>query len=245
MSEALDILRQALDRAAEEGRQRLFWWRDDDAVEIGPRLLRLVDLAGRTGAPLSLAVIPARATDGLLALCESAGLAVLQHGVCHANHETAGKSAELGGAREAGVVVEECVAARERLAGCRKFLPVMVPPWNRMRGDLPEALAEAGFRGVSLFGGGPATEPLRRVDTHLDPVAWRGDRSLLPPDALAAAVLRGLATGGPVGLLTHHAMHDGALDAFVGDVVSLVSAHPGAAWREAAALFPPDDAPRA
>lgn len=237
MKEALGILRDALDRAADEGSPRAFWWRDDDAVDVGPRLDRLAELARREGAPLALAVIPAGATERLLVFCEGEGLAVLQHGVAHANHQAEGKAAELGDAREAAAIVAECVAARERIAACRAFVPVMVPPWNRMRHDLAAPLAAAGYRGVSLFGGDRREGPPLRVDAHLDPVAWRGGRSLLPGAALAAAMAKALSAAGPVGLLTHHAMHDGAVDAFVGAFVSLVSAHPGAVWRDARGLF--------
>jgi len=239
VSEALDVLRATLDRAADEGRRVAFWWRDDDAVDVGPRLGRLLSLAEANGAPLALAVVPEPATDRLLHACEEHGVAVLQHGVRHANHQREGRAAELGDARALAEIVASCVAARRRLAGCAVFSPVMVPPWNRMRADLASALAGAGYRGLSLFGRDPADGPPRRVDTHLDPVAWRTDRGLLAPRALAAAMRGALAAQGPVGLLTHHAVHDEATEAFVASFVTLVSRHPAAAWADADELFTP------
>jgi hypothetical protein len=237
--EALTVLRAVLDEAAAAGCPRAFWWRDDDAVDVGPRLNALVRLSQAHAAPISLAVIPAFATEELLALCEVAKLAMLQHGVRHANRQAAGKAAELGDAREASEIAAECRGARERLARCSSFVPVMVPPWNRMRPDLAPLLAAEGYVGVSLFGGSFSAGPPRRVDAHIDPVAWRGDRGLLPPDRLAAMTRRALATEGPVGLLTHHAVHDAATDAFVAAFVALVSAHPGAVWRDSLTLFAP------
>lgn len=237
--DALALLAAAFDRAAASGAPREIWWRDDDAVAVGPRLEGLLSLAARCGAPLALAVIPALVTERFMARCAEATVAILQHGVSHANHEPDGKPAELGSARPVAEIVSECVEARARIDRMPGFLGVMVPPWNRMRPDLTPALAAAGYTGVSLFGGEPDFGAPRRVDTHLDPVAWRGDRGLLPPEALAAMTARALEGTGPIGLLTHHAIHDAATSAFVARVVSLVSDHPGAAWRDAAALFGP------
>jgi len=64
-----------------------------------------------------------------------------------------------------------------------------------------------------------AVDGLTEVNTHLDPVDWRGSRSALLPEALiaaaAGAVLRRLDGGAdrdePIGLLTHHLVHDDAV----------------------------------
>ncbi|MBJ3777161.1 polysaccharide deacetylase family protein [Acuticoccus mangrovi] len=237
LMEGLAPLVAALDAAAAAGRPRAFWWRDDDAVRVGPRLCALREVAARHGAPLSLAVIPAGVEAGLLDWCGEEGVDVLQHGVAHANHERHGKSAELGAARPVATIVAECVAARERLARSAAFLPVMVPPWNRMREDLAPALAEAGYRGLSRFGGPPVAGVLLRVDTHVDPIAWRTTRDLHAPEIRAAILAEAMAGEGPVGLLTHHAVHTAAVDAFVAAFVRLVSAHEGAVWRSARDLF--------
>ncbi|WP_226579515.1 polysaccharide deacetylase family protein [Acuticoccus sediminis] len=233
--QALRLLERAFDAAADTGRLVEVWWRDDDAVVIGPRLERMVALAERTGARVALAVIPADVHSHLLAWCEGR-VDVVQHGAAHRNHQASGKKAELGDARPLEEIVEELVALRARLEG-PSFVPVMVPPWNRMRPDLAAALRDAGYRGVSRFGEGEAFEPIRRVDTHIDPIAWRGDRSLAPDEALAAMVTRGLAVGGPIGLLTHHAVETDAVVDFVARFASLVARHPGAVWTDAARLF--------
>lgn len=233
---ALDRLRAAFDAAARAGQPRAVWWRDDDAVRRGPRLDRLARLAGQAGAPLALAVIPVQAEPALGAFCAANGIVMLQHGFAHRNHQRAGKAAELGDARPVATILAECLAARERLRG-PAFLPVMVPPWNRMREDLAPALAASGWCGLSRFGASPTADPLRRVDVHLDPIDWHGGRDLLAADELTRRTAVALAAAGPLGLLTHHAVHTPATEAFVEAFVALVSAHPGARWVGARELF--------
>lgn len=231
----LTLLERAFDAAADAGRPIAVWWRDDDAVRVGPRLEAMMELAARTGARPALAAIPAGAEPGLLDWC--AGRAdVLQHGAAHHNHQTAGKSAELGDARPTEAILAELVALRARLVS-PAFVPVLVPPWNRMRADLGARLAEAGYTGLSQFGGGLVVDPIRRVDTHIDPIAWRAGRDLADDAALCAMAERGLAAGGPLGLLTHHAVETPAVAAFVADFAALVARHPGAVWTDARTLF--------
>ncbi|WMS40996.1 polysaccharide deacetylase [Acuticoccus sp. MNP-M23] len=215
---------------------RVFWWRDDDAVLPGPKLDRLADCADRAGAPLALAAIPARAKPALLAFAASADISILQHGVAHENHQSTGKAAELGDGRPVAAIIEGLTAARRRLAG-EAFVPVLVPPWNRMRPELGPALADAGYIGLSLYGEGTTQLPLRRVDTHIDPIAWRSDRSLAPDAALAAMIDKAIAQDGPIGILTHHIDHDDAIEGFVTELAALVARHPGARWAGARELF--------
>ncbi|ORE94416.1 hypothetical protein ATO13_10091 [Stappia sp. 22II-S9-Z10] len=233
--QALTRLARAFDTAADRGTPLPVWWRDDDAVDVGPRLERTMALAADAGATIALAVIPAGVTDRLLTW--TAGRAhLLQHGVAHTNHQRTGKSAELGNARRADAIAAALIAARAALE-VPHFVPTVVPPWNRMRDDLAPHLAAAGYTGVSLFGAAPSHTPLTRVDTHIDPVAWRTDRSLATDAALCDMVDRALGQGGPIGLLTHHAVETDAVHDFVKEFVNLVARHPGAAWTDAAALF--------
>ena len=60
-------LQEELEAWRASGRSATLWWRDDDATDCTPALERLLNLAGRYGVPVSLAVIPARATKGLAA----------------------------------------------------------------------------------------------------------------------------------------------------------------------------------
>lgn len=236
---ALQILAAHFEARAEAGTPRAVWWRDDDARRPGPNLDALAGIAAAAGAPLALAVIPDGVDPELLSWCEGRGIDVLQHGVRHDNHQTAGKSAELGDARTVEAILAELLAARENLRSAA-FVPVLVPPWNRMREDLDAALAAEGYLGLSRFGGAPRAGPPRRVDTHIDPIAWRTTRSLVADDALAGMTAKAIAGDGPIGLLTHHIDHDAALWAFVAAFAALVGQHPGARWVGARQLFAGD-----
>jgi hypothetical protein len=206
------------------------WWRDDDAGPDDLRLDRLLALAARRGVPVALATVPAAltpaATDRILA---SAGASVLQHGVAHADHALHGeRRIELGGSAGPAELQGPVAAGRVQLAAAfgRRFLPVMVPPWNRMAPDVAACLPGWGFRGFSGWADGPPPVPDRliRVDAHLDAIDWRGGRRCLGADELAGRLVTLLATGraGPFGLLTHHLVTDeagfAALDRFLGVV---------------------------
>ena len=238
---ALERLATHFDACAARGAPQPVWWRDDDARRRGPRLAAMHGVAAAAGAPLALAVIPDGVEADLLDWCAASGVAVLQHGVGHRNHQLAGKNAELGDARPVEAIMTELLAARSRLAASPAFVPVLVPPWNRMREDLADALAKAGYLGVSRFGKEAAAGPPRRVDTHIDPIEWRGARGLQPEAALERMVADAIATGGPIGLLTHHRDHDAAVDAFVAAFAGLVAAHHGARWVGARELFEDPD----
>ena len=148
MAEAASLL-DALDEAASPVR---FWWRDDDAGRLEPTLDPLLELAARHSAPLALAVVPAwldAATIG--AIAGSALVDVLQHGWAHENHARPGqRKIELGGAEDTDRLLRHLAAGRDRLAvafGAR-FLPVMVPPWNRIERADRRAVAIPRFRGA-------------------------------------------------------------------------------------------------
>lgn len=70
------------------------------------------------------------------------------------------------------------------------------------------------------------------IDTHIDPIDWRGTRSLLAPERIAAAFTRDLAgwlesgSEEPFGLLTHHLVMDDATWSFCEDLVETVLSHP-------------------
>lgn len=222
----LDPLRAALDAAGEAGRRVRFWWRDDDAVAGEPALDRLLDLA--EGTPILLAAIPAGIVPSLAERLARAPLArAAVHGLAHANHAPAGeKRAEFGPHRPLDVLCEEAEAAlglaRVRLP---EVLPVFVPPWNRIAPDLAAALADLGYAGLSAAGGGAGPVALVRHDIDLDPIDWRGTRSLVDPARLVADLVRRVAAGG-IGLLTHHRVHDAALWDFLGALLPLLVRHP-------------------
>ena len=225
------LLEQELARWRDAGRTADLWWRDDDAVDAGPALDRLLGLHRETGVPLALAVVPANATAALAErLAAEPGVDVLQHGYAHVNHATASeKKIELGPHRPAMLVLGELGTgwlALERLFAARA-LAVMVPPWNRIAPALVPTLPEIGFTGLSTFGPRRRARPVRGLDqinTHVDLIDWtarvdsKGSRGFVGEAAALAALVEALArartdTSEPVGLLSHHlAMDGGAWD---------------------------------
>ena len=229
--DAIGALRAEFDRLADAGRTVGFWWRDDDAVAGGPALDRLLDLTGSRGLPISLAAIPHQSKDSLAVRIRTEdGVTVLVHGWSHANHAPSPeRKAEFGPHRPVSDMARE---ARSGLASIierfgRQALPVFVPPWNRIAPDLAARLPDCGYRALSCFGEARSAVGTPRIDTHLDPVDWRGTRSLAEPRALVDMTRRALARGADViGLLTHHLVFDEALWSFCAEMADLVADHP-------------------
>lgn len=147
---AWDPLRRELDRWQAAGRVARFWLRDDDAVEPTLALEMLMALAGENEVPLMLAVIPGLTGEALaVRLGEEADVAVAVHGWSHKNHAgLKAKKQELGGERPTEVVLDELgegFRLLERLHPAR-FLPVLVPPWNRIDAALIPALPALGLQ---------------------------------------------------------------------------------------------------
>lgn len=230
---------QALDRAADRGLRLRFWWRDDDAVAATPQLDRLIALARGCGCPLAVAAIPALAQPSLAErVADEALVRILVHGWSHRDHAATGaKKAEFGPDRSAAEACRDMAAA---LAAARALfgqclVPVFVPPWNRIAPALAAELSGLGYGALSTFRskpdpGRPAT--IRRIDTHLDPIAWRGSRGLADPDLLLAglaAEIEARAEPGreaePIGLLTHHLVLDEPVWTFGERLLVLLAAH--------------------
>jgi hypothetical protein len=262
MSEALAWAGLDAELAAWEaaGRAPSFWWRDDDAGDATPALLRLLAIAQVHRVPLALATVPAWATPALAAAVAQSGerVTVLQHGYAHENHAPIGeKKAELGPERPAPLVVAEIAEGWQRLEARfrRRFWPVLVPPWNRMAPYLPPFLAELRYRGLSQFGPCTRREPVRglvQANTHVDIVYWKGQA---PRFAGAAKVIAEFAlhlaarrSGGadpeePTGLLTHHAAHDEACWSFLESLFRHLARHAAVRWLAAPAVFADGGAP--
>ncbi|MBC6717494.1 hypothetical protein H9Q09_14895 [Aurantimonas sp. DM33-3] len=171
------LARRQLDAAA-AGVELAFWWRDDDARGATPELARLLAQRRETDVPLALAVIPDGARADLLdGMTPDDDIRLFLHGWCHANHAPAGeKRAEFGDHRPVAAMLEEIRRGHERVAGLaeERFLPVFVPPWNRIGPGIAARLGDAGLPGLSIF-----ARPASRhcVHTHLDLMDWRAGRA--------------------------------------------------------------------
>jgi hypothetical protein len=223
-----------------------FWWRDDDAGADDARLLPLLDVARARSAPLALAMVPAwldaRCVERALAAAE---VTVLQHGIAHADHAAPpAKKIELGGAAPRDRIRAGLGRGRTKLAEAfgARFVPALVPPWNRIAPDLLPGLAELGFIGISTYGPRSAAidAGLTRVNTHLDLVVWREEgRHLDFAEAVArlAALVIANRSGEPIGILSHHQVMDAGAFSVLDRLLALVQDQPRATLAAAGPLF--------
>lgn len=247
-----DDLDVELTRWHEEARTVTLWWRDDDATVAQPALCRLGELSARWQVPLSLAVIPARADSTLLAILDACPAAkVLQHGYAHVDHGNGAEpAAELGNHRPAQLVLDELNRGFERLNEVLSefFIPVLVPPWNRIERSLVPELVASGYRGLSCFS---AREPyadcagLVVSNCHVDPVHWkkagafRGEAKSL---SMLIGHLRARREGAvdadeATGVLTHHWSHDAQTWGFLERLFAQTLGHSNVHWLDAQQVF--------
>jgi len=241
--EAEQTLELALDKAPGQVR---FWWRDDDAGADGAHLAALLALADRRRAPVALAVVPDWLEVACMERIRRCGMAtVLQHGVAHTDHAVApAKKVELGGSAERPALFSALEKGRRRLWQLfgEKFVPVLVPPWNRIATDIIDALPGLGFAGLSTFGPRRSTQAgpgLHWVNTHLDLIVWHEQRRPLGVEEAIRTLARLVqtASGEPIGILSHHAVMDAGAIATLDRLLRLVQDHPRATLATAALLF--------
>jgi hypothetical protein len=199
------------------GRSPQIWWRDDDARKPTPALDRLLDTAG--GRPLALAVVP----DGDLAalaarLATAPAVTISQHGVDHENRR---RAAALPNEYPAGAtadhVAARIAAGRGRLEAAGLAPAFYTPPWNQIDETLALALPRAGFQALSAAMPARPVAGMVRFDSHIDILRWKGAVRFRGYRRVLAALTRQLRRRrrdgdfeAPIGLLTHHLVHDEA-----------------------------------
>lgn len=207
-----------------EGLTLPLWWRDDDAVQPTAALDKLLDLSDKICLPIHLAVIPQRATQPLAdRLAGVLGAVPVVHGWAHHNWAPAGaKKAEFGHPRAGAVQEAQDALARMRGLFGDNLLEMFVPPWNRIAPEIMVELQALGYRALSTYTPRTAREAapgLVQINTHMDPIFWRGGGGLRDPEAQITALVsllqarRAGATDAaePLGFLTHHLVHDAAI----------------------------------
>jgi hypothetical protein len=253
-TDPFDPLLEELDAWTSAGKSAALWWRDDDAHAPCPALDRLAGLSADRAVPCGLAAIPAR-TDTPLAgfVLDTPHLAVLQHGYTHDNHAPIGYGAwELGAHRPAADVVAELrrgMAHLDELFGSR-FVPALVPPWNRIDPALLPLLPGLGFRGISASykrHRPAAPAGLRRADAHCDLLDWKnGPAQFSGREKCVTNVVEHLKEkrfgrvdpDEPTGILTHHLEMDEDAWHFMDDLLSVTASHPAAGWTSPAGIWP-------
>ncbi|WP_299044059.1 polysaccharide deacetylase [uncultured Tateyamaria sp.] len=203
-----------------------FWWRDDDAIAPTEPLDHLETIAQRVGLSVHMAVIPAHATPALADRMDGQRLIPLVHGWAHHDHSGPREKKNEFLTERPGLAQDSARALDRMLAlfgaGVR---PMFVPPWNRIQPALLSGLADQGYTAVSTFGPRARAEAapgLAQINTHIDPIWWKGTRDLVEPDAVIATACAHLSARRhgaedatePFGLLTHHLVHTPAIWAF-------------------------------
>ena len=230
----MDLLLAALQQRLTDGKPVRFWLRDDDAVEPGAALDRLLELAQTYSVPLTLAVIPAGTGDALQQrLTTAQQVTVAVHGWSHQNHAPGGeKKQELGAHREQSQLVAELRRGFNHLAALyeTQFLPMLVPPWNRISDALVPELSAIGFRALSTFGD-QAHDSIAMINTQIDIIDWKGNRGgRTTQDLLSEIIARMQASEDAIGVLTHHLVHDQRAWEFLEQLFSVTSQHPAVCW---------------
>lgn len=237
-----------LDWFAERGRTVRFWWRDDDAIEPTPALDRLLALANGHEIDVALAVIPKNATQALAdRLSGERHALVLQHGWQHKNFQRKDlgeKAAELGSRRDLDELMAQLSDGKARLETLfgEKFLPAVVPPWNRIAPAVSRRLPSIGLPGLSSFTWHNFPRA-GQVQSHVDILKWKKQVRFIGWESARLRfdlqLTRRRNTGTePLGLLTHHLVHDEACFEFLEEFLAIAAHHPGAQWPKVKDLFP-------
>jgi len=228
------------------------WWRDDDARLPCPHLDRLIELSAASATPLVLAAIPHDIDSSVKnTILTGPDISIVQHGWSHRNHAPASeKKCELGDHRDREKILQELSAGTEiltELFGLR-FLPVLVPPWNRISARIAGHLQSCGFAGLSAFGTIPIT-PLPadfcQANTHVDLVDWKGHRGFIGTEKALHQITFHLQQrrSGQVprdqvtGILSHHLVHDEELWRFLNLLFQFTTQHSAPQWLSGREVF--------
>jgi len=215
-----------------EGLRPKLWWRDDDARAPSLALDRLLSAA--QARPLALAVIPGPDLGRLAArLGQARNVRVGQHGVDHVNKSAAGRPpSEYAGSAGPAEMKATILAARAELV--RAGLPpdFFTPPWNACQPGLGEALSASGFALLSAGPEKPADIGLPYQSSDVDLLRWRGGPRFRGGVRIATALAKALrrrrlarAWDRPVGLLTHHLVHDDPTWRFLDWMIGFADRH--------------------
>jgi hypothetical protein len=233
------------------GRRAVLWWRDDDARGPTPKLKRLLALCSAHDIPLALAVVPDAEPSTLGPVLEDhPQVAVIQHGVDHQNRTEAASAGEFAPGMTRDEISEKLRAGWARLQGLPGLFPAFAPPWNDIHPALPGALRVSGYVGLTAFGELSAAQRPYRVDTHLDLMRWkagvrfRGSGRFHRELTAALALRRRQGRwDAPVGLLTHHLVHDEAAWRFLGKFLGWTCRRPELEWASLADLLAAPSSP--
>jgi hypothetical protein len=201
--------------------------------------------------PVHLAVIPHYADHRLAGrIADAPEFIAVVHGWAHQNHAPTGsKKSEFGSERKgAAMDAARGLTLLRGLFGAR-LAPMFVPPWNRVDPALYSGLVNAGFAMLSTFTPRSTAHPakgLTQINTHIDPIDWRGTRGLVDAALLVDKTVmllqdrrNGVADNAePLGLLTHHLVHTPEVWDFTEQLLDVLQTGPTDLFRAAARHVP-------
>ena len=230
------------------------WWRDDDAAQPCVELDRLIRLSSAHTVPCGLATIPERTGEPLQKnISDAPYIWILQHGYAHKNHAPSGNGAwELGLHRPQSEVLDDLRKGMRKLSQLFKdrFVPVIVPPWNKIDSELLPHLPTMGFRGVSAsYKKHRPNSPsdLRIADAQCDVLTWQKKEARFTGAEQCVNDLiehlkdkrTGIADADePTCVLTHHLEMDDDAWNFMNALFSITTSHPAARWMSPADIWP-------
>lgn len=247
-----EALREELSHWSAMGKITPFWWRDDDAQSASMQLEDLLEISARYQAPLSLAAIPDGLDDSLAkSLIGLEHVQLLQHGFSHRNFAPAEeRKMELGWHRSGAAIMQQLHTGFQRLQTLfgEQFIPVMVPPWNRIDQRVIARLRKAGFIGLSTLGpreNSDAYNGLKVVNVHVDIINWKQGRCFAGEAACEAQIVAHLSAkragcidvNEPTGIMSHHRVHDAGCQQFLVNLFEFLGAQEAAILLDAKTVF--------
>ena len=193
----------------------VLWWRDDDCREPTWQLDKL--LQTRRDLPLALAVIPDVDLHPLAnRLGADQGITIAQHGVDHDNKlPPGGPRSEFPLNASQAAINASVAAGRARLVAAGIPPLIFVPPWNEASDRLIEAISSAHYDAYSVGITGRPRDGLGHLGAQVDILRWKGKPHFRGRRRVFDALRKQLelrrqmnAFEEPVGLLTHHLVHD-------------------------------------
>jgi hypothetical protein len=199
------------------------WWRDDDARKPTAALDRLLEAAN--GTPIALAIIP----DGdLPALAKrlngDTGVTVSQHGIDHQNRlPEGGRRSEYAEGTSQDAVNAAIARGRDALKAAGFDPRFYTPTWNEFDDRLLTAVRAAGYLTFSAGIKGYPTHGLKHLGADVDVLRWKEDPPQFKGEVRILDLLRkrleerrrARRYGEPIGMLTHHLVHDEPTWAFL------------------------------
>lgn len=256
-----------LDLWSNRGLRATFWVRDDDAYELSAQLERLYDLAEQYKLNIGLAVIPGKLSSGFAdALAHmKERFHPMCHGWIHANYGRRDAPSEFGRERPFSILLSDASQAYKVFSEYfGQINAAFVPPYNHITRGLRNALRGVGFAAVSM---GPSFLELKilrinsilpwmpvvkipvdssipRFDTHIDVLDWQRmtarESRAVAADIVGNLRLRRkgfLSPGHPIGLLTHHLVHDEHVWRLCREVFDSICSHKAAKFLNADCLI--------